>query len=301
MAAGGLAPDIMLLALSRALAVATLFTAFGTLLVRRCIATAPADRAARWLRRLQGLALSAAAAATLAWAVLEAGVMGESPGPAEAIAVLPEMLADTVFGHMLLARLALLALTAALLVAARGRAAGLALVPAGLAVVLQVAALHGYAMHQGPSLLLVAEALHVLAAAAWLGALPALAVIAAASPAKVAGQAAHRFSALGIAAVVTLAATAGVQARALVGTWAGLFDSAYGRVALAKLLLFALLVAFAARNRLRLVPLTAAGDAAAHARLRRSIAAAAVLGLVVIALASLLSTMAPAIDLETAG
>ena len=300
MTALGLGPEDMLVAGSRALAVASLFLAFGTLLMRGCIAAAN-PLAERRLRRLQWGALAAAGASAVPWCGMEAAAMAGTASPGATLAVLPTVLAGTTFGRVQLIRLALLALTALVLAAPGRRAACAAAALAGLAVLLQAAMLHGYAMQQGLSLLLVIEALHVLAAASWLGALPALAILVAQSPPRDAALAAGRFSVIGIAAVAALAVSAAVQSWQLVGSWEGLFGSPYGRIALGKLLLFALLVAFAARNRLRLVPQAGAGNAAAQARLRHSIAFAAVLGFVVIALAALLGTMAPAIDLGGAG
>ena len=297
MAVPGLGPEDLLLVLGRALAVGTLFVAFGTALIRRCVAGVPTPDADRSLQRLQWAALGAAVAATLLWCATETAAMAGTDSPAAMLAMLPAVLSGTAFGHLVLIRVGLLALAAAATV---GGASALATVLIGLAVVVQAGHLHAFAMRPGPSLLLAAEALHVLAAGAWLGSLPALLILVAATPAERAGMAARRFSALGIAAVLTVAASAAWLAWQLVGTWAGLLDSAYGRVALAKLALFAVLVALAGRNRLWLVPRTMAGGTAAQRRLRRSIAAAAVIGVIVVALASLLSTLPPAIDLVSA-
>lgn len=290
MTALGLGPQDWLIVLGRALADMSLFLAFGTLLVRRAVAPAPSPAAARCLGPLQRGALGAAALAALLWTALETAAMAGTATLAGTIAMMPLVFTQTGFGHLQLARLGLLAL-AALALAVRARALALAL--AGGAVVLQAGMLHAAAMQAGPSLLLVAEALHVLAAAAWLGALPALAVVVACSAPAAAGVAARRFSSIGIAAVVALALSAAVQGWVLIDGWAGWIGTAYGRITLAKLALFATLLAFAARNRRRLVPLVAAGAAPARRRLQRSITVAAVLGLVVLTLAALLSTMAP--------
>ena len=294
MTALGLGPQDLLIALARALAVITLFVAFGTLLVRVAVAPAPAPAAARALGALQGAALAAAALAALLWTMLETAAMAGTTGFGATFAALPLVASQTAFGHLQMARLGLLALTALALAARARRVAALL---AGLAVLLEAGMLHAAAMHAGPSLLLASEALHVLAAAAWLGALPALAIVVARSAPEAAAVAARRLSGIGIAAVAALAVSASVQAWRLVGTWADLVATDYGRVALAKLLLFVLLVALAARNRRRLVPHVAGGDPTARARLRRSIVAAAVLGVAVLTLAALLSTMAPAMDM----
>ena len=293
MAAFGLGPEDLLIALGRALAVAALCVAFGTLLVRRAVVPRPSPDAARLLGTLQWAALATAALAGMLWCALEANAIGGTHSAAATVAMLPMIFSATEFGHLQIDRFGLLTVAALALAYARGRASTAATVAAGLAVLLETQMLHGAAMQTGPTLLLASEALHVLSAAAWLGALPALAIVVARSAPETAGMAAQRFSAIGIAAVAALAMSAALQAWRLIGSWAGLFATPYGFVVLAKLLLFGLLVALAARNRRRLVPRAIGGAAPARAALQRSILIAVALGSGVLTLASLLATMAP--------
>jgi copper resistance protein D len=119
---------------------------------------------------------------------------------------------------------------------------------AGIAVLLQAGHSHALAMHQG--LLLLSQCLHLLAAGAWLGGLLPLLLFVRKAPRNGSAIAAQRFSILGITCVVALVSTAAFQ---LAGGLSGLLGTAYGWVALFKLILFALLLAFAALNYLRLV------------------------------------------------
>ena len=82
----------------------------------------------------------------------------------------------------------------------------------------------------------------------------------------------------------------------LAGGPAALFNTAYGRICLAKLLLFAVLVALAAYNRLHLLARLDRGAATARAALARDIAVANIIGGLILLLAGVLSAMAPAID-----
>jgi putative copper resistance protein D len=283
--------------LGRALAVGAVFVSFGTVLLSATLASGAQPFRLRALARLQWSALAAAPAALLLWGALVTAEMAQTNGFAATIAVMPAMLRGTEFGHVVLLRLALLASTAFAL-AAQWRV-GAALF-AGLAVALQAAHLHALAMHPGASLLLAAEVLHVLAAAGWVGALPALLILVAGAPPTQAAAVARRFSPLGIASVLALAGSAALQAWALIGSWAALFATPYGRVCLAKLILFAALVALAARNRLGLIPRLAAGQAKSAQGLARSISVAAVAGAVLLVLASTLGVLAPGIDVADA-
>ena len=81
--------------------------------------------------------------------------------------------------------------------------------------------------------------LHLLAGAAWLGGLLPLLIVVQSVPAPAAALACRRFSPLGTTCVLVLAATAGFQFWVLIGGLPGLLGTAYGLVALAKIVLFA--------------------------------------------------------------
>jgi copper transport protein len=108
---------------------------------------------------------------------------------------------------------------------------------------------------------------------------------------------AGRFSRLAAIAVALLLLTGIVQSVALVGSVGAFFDTAYGRLVLAKIALFA--VSLGAFNRRRLLPrlrrVEGGGEEPerAAALLRRSVAFEVGLALVVLAVASVLVATDP--------
>ncbi len=134
------------------------------------------------------------------------------------------------------------------------------------------------------------------ATGAWLGGLAALLIVIDAVAPAAAWKVASRFSALGGACVLVLAATAAAQGWLLVGGIAKLFGTAYGRVAAAKLVLFVVLLGSAAANRFRFAPaLDARG---AQRQLHRSILAETLTGLLVVVLAGILLNLSPNMRME---
>ncbi len=180
---------------------------------------------------------------------------------------------ETRFGQVSLARLAAAALLAASLPTLK-RAANRGPRRAG-AVVLATAVLIGPAWtgHAGatPGIAgefpLAADALHLLAAGAWLGGLPPLAMLLATAwrqkePrwATVTAIAVQRFSLLGVISVSTLLASGVANSWYEIGTFNNLFATSYGRLVLIKIGLFAAMIGFASINRFYLTPrLTSAG------------------------------------------
>ena len=212
---------------------------------------------------------------------------------------------QTRFGQVSLVRLAAAALLAASLpmlkrTADRGpwRAS---------AVVLAIAVLIGPAWtgHAGakPGVAgefpLAADALHLLAAGAWLGGLPPLAMLLAAawrrkqpSWAAVTAIAVQRFSLLGVISVGTLLASGIANSWYEVGTVNNLFATSYGQLVLIKIVLFAAMIALASINRFYLTPrLAIAGNVR---RLYHTSLAETGLGFAAIAVVGFLGAMAPA-------
>jgi putative copper resistance protein D len=153
---------------------------------------------------------------------------------------------------------------------------------------------------------LTADALHLLGAGLWLGALvPLLLVLGRArtSPAQawhaLAAIATRRFSTLGVLAVVTLLVTGLINAWFLVGSFPALIETSYGRLVSTKVVLFAIIVSIAAFNRLKLMPrLTAGGNRddmsqAALERLWRNVIAEVCLGAIILAIVGGLGTIPP--------
>ena len=145
-------------------------------------------------------------------------------------------------------------------------------------------------------------ALHLAAGAAWVGGLLPLGLVLRQEYRRPAGSAAtmvrclERFSKVGLAAVATLVATGSVNVWLLVGSPAAALASDWGRVLVLKLGLFAVLLGCAAMNRLWLLPRLRARpvkDRGIIAVLIGNVMLEQGLGLLVIAAASVLGTLAP--------
>lgn len=265
------------------------FLVFGTLLV--LVAVVPKGAGPLPLplfRRMLLAALAAKAAAHLVWLPLQALQMagdGERPDFPDLLRIVA---VETTFGTALFLKTVLVAL--AVLVAGRlgSRARNiLALLFAGAALTLQTRL--GHAAAQSTLVLTPFIALHVLAAGAWIGSLPALGVLAARLPAPEAARAAKRFSIVGIIAVLVLAETSVLQSVVLIGGFGGWFGTDYGRLAILKAGGFLLLLVLAAVNRFALTPRLAGGGRG----LVTSIAVETAVGVAVVLLAAQLATTAP--------
>jgi copper resistance protein D len=220
--------------------------------------------------------------------------MSDAANAADVLAAIPTVLLGTSFGHDLFAQ-ALSVCAALVLLAAwphRWQFAAVGL--AGLALALQAGHSHAFAMEHGPSLLLYAEGLHLLAGGAWLGGLLPLLILVRDAPPKPAAETLKRFSKLATFCVIAIAGTACLQGWVLGGGVAGLIGTAYGWVLFLKAALFAALLGLAAINRFRLTPALERQDAQkARWALLRTIAGETVLGLMVVLAAGVLSGLEP--------
>jgi len=252
---------------------------------------------ARWLVLLL--------ASGLAWFLVQASVMSGAPLFGEGMLV--AALTGTLFGHVAIARLLLAAALAATLVLLRRASARreAALLGAGGALAAGLlaglaATGHG-AAEQGAdrAVHLCADAVHLLAAGAWLGALPALAfALRKGAEIGIAARVTRRFSTLGLGSVAALVLTGAVNAWYTVGDVPALFGTAYGLLLCAKLALFAAMAALAAINRLRWTPRLsgdAQGSAAALRRLRRNALGETAIGIAVLGLVGALGVTVPAL------
>ena len=260
-----------------------------------------------WARPTLVVAAVVVALGSLAGLVAQTAVMAGSLGEAVKPASLSFVITGTALGLAMVARavIALLGLVAALaLKPGRGLWAVMAVV--GLVVAASFAWTGHGAATEGPGggLHLVADILHAVAAALWLGALAALSVLLWRRTAPD-DLAIHRslqgFAGLGTFAVVLLALTGFVNSGFLVGP-AGVGDlgaSLYGRLLIAKLGLFALMLAIAAGNRFRLTPMLGSALASAEdprsalQRLRRNIGAEILAGALLLAVVAVMGTLAP--------
>ena len=154
----------------------------------------------------------------------------------------------------------------------------------------------------------LADALHLLAAGAWLGGILALFYLVSASvrsPGPIAAQATlfatARFSGLGTIVVAVLVGSGIINAWILVGSIESLISTPYGQALLFKLALFGGMLLYAALNRFRIVPALLDAHATCRSinvliRLRRHVVGEQALGFFVILVVSALGTMEPAIN-----
>ncbi len=287
----------MALAAARCLFIVAVFSGFGALGFLTWVA--PGSSGASITARLERLArrsLSAAVVAALAWLVLETGNLTEAETPGAVIEAIPFVLGHTNFGRVLALEFGALAAALACLFAkstAFSRKGALCFALAATA--LQAGHGHGLAMYKGLSFLLLSNVAHLLSGGAWLGALlPLWLFVREASP-RDAAQAARNFSILGKICVIGILVSAGFQGWVLIGGFPGLVGSAYGWAASVKILLFVILLGFAAFNRYRLTPALETGDAeSARRQILRSIGLETGVGVLVVMVAVILTSLPPA-------
>ena len=295
----------------RAIHFAATTIAAGTLVFRTVIA-APvlrteggvADVFRAQTQRLLWASLLVTAISGAVWLLMQAASM--SGRPFGDTSVLTTILDDTQIGQVAQIRFALVIALALYL--ARARFAGgdwLALaVGLGLVASLAWTGHAGATAGQAGDLHVAADALHLCAAAAWIGGLLSLLLFFAAarrtrSPdwMSLVRKATERFSIMGMVSVAVLLATGLVNAWILVGSFHALIVTEYGQLLLLKLGVFAAMLALAATNRFWLMPrLSLAGEGALR-WLARNSAVEFVLALAILAIVGMLGTLHPAIHL----
>jgi putative copper resistance protein D len=248
--------------------------------------------------------LAATLASALAWLALEALNMSGLPFPdALAPAIVGTVLAQTLFGKLWVARAACLAVLAASVVFMRHRGAS-RLAFASAALLLLGLGGMGHAAAGGGSEVVArlgADCLHLLAAGAWLGSLPPLIFVIGAAmtrtdaPAYDAARGAtQRFSALGVASVGTLLLTGIASSFFALHDLPALYESDYGRLLLAKVALFVVMLVLATVNRFVLTPrLEAHQVRQSLVALRRNAIAELLLGLGVVCVVAKLGITMP--------
>lgn len=228
-------------------------------------------RLGRFLTRQIWWSLAAAVLTGLLWLAVQAASMSGLP-LARALSpdILGTVLGKTQFGQAWSLRGALALALLIVLLTQRGRVdaqgwnplfIGGALLAAALLVTIAFA---GHADAETGIERLVhlgADMVHLLASAAWLGAL--LPLVHALTPPRqsagvgrlaLAAETARRFSRVGVISVSALVLTGLVNSWFLVGNIPGLVGTSYGHLLLIKLALFASMLCFAAINRQRLTP-----------------------------------------------
>lgn len=271
---------------------------------------------ARLERYLHAIVFGAALAAFLsaiAWLACTTAMMAGTPSAATDWDTVWSVLSETTFGHVWIFRLALMiVILSATGLRAASKANARRDIHTPLLAGLLLASLAGvghtqqndwlaWLVHSG------ADGVHLLSAGAWLGGLLALALVLTpsfASPASdptVTESILLRFSGMGYVAVALLVASGTVNSWYLVGSFAGLVETAYGQLLLVKLCLFTGMLALAASNRFWLVPALMRKSETARRRdsltwLRRHVLGEEALGLIVILIVSALGTMEPAVN-----
>jgi putative copper resistance protein D len=262
-----------------------------------------------WIRVLAGLALVSGVFA-LAW---QAAHLSGRPAAAIEWTSLRRVLLDTRAGHVWLVRQGLLLLLAAFTAvrlttettldwrAARAQVAALA----AATLMLVAASSHAAAVKPDAVGAMLNDAVHLLAAGIWLGALIPLGALlracardAGADARPYAVLAARRFSRLALASVVLLVMTGIWNTTLHVGGVAALVGTVYGRLLVLELLLVAAVLGLAVVNRRRLLPaLSGEGDTVGRPAMRRLaglVTVEAILGLGLIAVVAALTTTPPA-------
>jgi putative copper export protein/mono/diheme cytochrome c family protein len=293
--------------------------ACSVLLVGGCAAfliAGPTDRptALRWQARVGGACRALAVAAILSGlGVLahQTAVLEGRPAAAMEWRSMARVLLETQSGAVWLMRHGLLVVLATFL-AMRGdltrrldwRAARWqALVLSAAALALIAGAGHAAAVEPSAAGAIAADVAHLLSAGVWAGGLLHLASLlgaasgtAGADARPYAVLAARRFSTIALVLVGVVAVSGAVNTLVEVGTMAGLIGTRHGRLLIVKLLLVAVMLALAARNR-RVVP-ALSGEAAtiglpSMRRLRKSVVAEALVALVVLLIVAAMTATPP--------
>jgi putative copper export protein/mono/diheme cytochrome c family protein len=230
----------------------------------------------------------------IAWFVLQAAVIAGASDLRQVALALPMVAEHTRYGGAMLARAGLLLL--ATLLAGKSRLqiyAAIVLV----AVALGLEGLIGHAGAMGGRTgvgIMASEALHLLAAGLWLGALLPLWLSLGRVIPPAGAAICERFSPIGLGCVLVIAGTGLAQGIELIGGLPGLVGTHYGRIALLKIALFVAALALAAINRLRLTDRLSRATVHARSRLRLSVSGEILAGLAIIVAAAFLASSMPA-------
>ena len=153
----------------------------------------------------------------------------------------------------------------------------------------------------------VSDALHMVAAALWIGAIAAFAMMLARPATEIAEahlktihRALNQFSRIGAILVAIIVVTGLINSHILFGlaNWSSLVGTTYGWLLLAKLLAFGAMLLLAAANRWRLTPafgrsVVSGGSAPTLAALQKSLAIEAAAAVTVLALVAWIGTVSP--------
>jgi putative copper resistance protein D len=278
---------------------------FGGSLFRLCVQPRQVDQLEYWPRGIDISAGAIAIVSALGWLF---GVAASMTGGWEGLLAanaLTAVLVETRFGMVWTGRLALAFLLMGLILTSRRRTqgwdVGLLLVSAALTASLAGVGHGSFGAGALGTIHVAADSIHLLCAAAWLGALLGLALILIPGRYRAPGlelihAAVARFSRFGYMAVGLLLVTGIFNMLVLVPWPELLITSPYGRILLLKIILVIAMVAIAVYNRLKLAPLIdapLAGAKDAAAALYRNVVVEQAIGLLVIATVAVLGIIHP--------
>jgi putative copper resistance protein D len=287
-------------------------TLFGTPLFLLYAPSSPAaaqGAGAPWARALAGVAALVVLLGSVVYLCAQTAMMAGDATAATDPEMLTGVLTDSAMGLAVLARMAAAVLALLLaLVLKPGRPLWRLLTGLGAMALVSFAWTgHGAATEgAGGWVHLIADLLHLLAAGVWIGALVAFAILLAkpapttTQGAKALHEALEGFSGVGSAVVAVIVATGLVNSWFLVGPTrlAGLFNTPYGLLLLAKIAAFGGMVLLAARNRFAHTPALGRALAGRVAEpslrtLRTSVALETALGFAVLVLVAILGMLEP--------
>lgn len=279
--------------------------AFDVLILRRARLRArdPAVAGAvdRWLARQRAWGLVIALLSWAGWlAAIAVNMSGLPVSQALAPEVIGTVLAQTAFGHAWSIRLALMLVLGALLLSGARRSGFASLLSAAATVALVGSlAWTGHALGTNHVHVWV-DALHLLAAAAWIGMLPLLWLVVAKAVSEPASwrdlgvASARLFFLPGVFAVLVLAGSGVANTSWMIDSVSDLTGTGYGRILSMKLALFALMLMLAVANRFVIVPRVDGGGGLPLRSLRTSVLAELALGAAILAVVAWLGVTPPA-------
>jgi putative copper resistance protein D len=233
----------------------------------------------------------------LSWLIFTAASMSDSLSEALNLSTLTAVLVESGFGRVWTVHMGLV-MALCILSGLKHWGSSAILMSASSGACLASVALTGHTQEQeGLSFLVrvIADGAHLLAAGAWLGGFVAL--LAVAFDGRLESETGHilkRFSGMGYGAVAILIGTGLINTWYLVPSLSDLVTSLYGRLLIIKLALFALMLLLAALNRFWLVPaIVESNTVKSLYRLRLHVIGEQLLGVFIIALVSVLGTLAP--------
>jgi putative copper resistance protein D len=258
--------------------------------------------------RVAWICFALSAASGLVWFLLEAASISGLPfAGAMTSDVLSTVANETQFGRVTETRFVLAVILVGCVAydrfpLARGFALAMSL---GLIVAIAWTGHAGATAGEVGILHLIADAFHLVAAAAWIGGLASLVVLLLAARrdqtyagVSFARDATQRFSVMGVVTVVVILATGIINSWILVGSLHALITTGYGRLLMLKIALFAVMLLFAAANRFWWTPRLALPSGSRIEALRgltRNSVIEIALALAIFAIVGVLGTLHPAI------